>query len=131
VVFITPGTSPRTLWQDKWNSMERGFAAENFAFGVPMIPKPKSEAWLLCAVQKNYQHCDFLEEASGNDDSPNALKTQLVLALSGTNVKETSVKQQLALFEEGKIDVSRINMKSFNAFKNRLYQVLKKVAADM
>lgn len=29
-----------------------------------MVPRPKSEAWLLCALKPNpYQHCAALEEA--------------------------------------------------------------------
>lgn len=34
----------RGLWNDKWKSMIRGFDDEGFERGVPMIPKPKSEA---------------------------------------------------------------------------------------
>jgi hypothetical protein len=37
--------------------------------------------------------------------------------------KKSRLKKQLALFEEGKIDVSRIDMESFNKFKERLNEV--------
>jgi hypothetical protein len=58
-------------------SMLTGFEVEHISTGVPMIPKPKSEAWILCALRNNYQHCAKLEDESGNDRSPNPLKQQL------------------------------------------------------
>ena len=43
-----------------------------------MIPKPKSEAWLICALKRDpYQVCERLEARSGNDQSPNSLKREL------------------------------------------------------
>ena len=43
----------------KIESMERGFTEQDyFELGVPMIPMPKSEAWLLCALKDSpYQSC--------------------------------------------------------------------------
>ena len=71
-------TAQRGLWTDERNSMLRGFEDEGFSCGVPMLPKPKSEAWVLCALKDNpYQGCDALEERSGNDNSPNSLKDDL------------------------------------------------------
>ena len=70
-------STPRTEWQEKWDSICDGFKAAKFERGVPMLPKPKSEAWLLCAWGKNYVSCDALEDAPGNDASPNSLKKQL------------------------------------------------------
>ena len=68
----------RGLWEDKRKSMLDGFVQEDFHRGVPMIPKPKSEAWLLCALRSSpYQNCKELEDRSGNDNSPNALKSEL------------------------------------------------------
>ena len=55
----------RGLWDDKWQSMIDGFDEEEFARGVPMIPKPKSEAWLICAFKKAaYKNCPALEDRS-------------------------------------------------------------------
>lgn len=65
-------------WQLKFDSMLRGFEDANFDKGVPMLPKPKSEAWLICACKNQpYQHCAQLEELSGNDDAPNSAKKVL------------------------------------------------------
>ena len=70
-------------WRTKRDSMIRGFAAEEFEWGVPMIPKPKSEAWLLCALKDNpYQHCIKLEDVTGNDKGNEPLKKQLAEVLN-------------------------------------------------
>ncbi|MDE1169420.1 MAG: hypothetical protein PW845_29590 [Pseudomonas sp.] len=77
-------SSGRGEWQAKWGSMLKGFAAGGSTLGVPMLPQPKSEAWLLCACREpKYQHCAQLENESGNDDAPHSLKTQLGVALAG------------------------------------------------
>lgn len=75
-------------WQDKWQSMMDGFEVEEFDRGVPMIPKPKSEAWLLCASKYNYQSCAKLKDRSGNDRSPNSLKNELAEHLDGQTDRE-------------------------------------------
>ncbi|MFK5947664.1 MAG: hypothetical protein QM500_02695 [Methylococcales bacterium] len=108
----------RGHWKDKVNAMEKGFADEDYAeLGVPMMPKPKSEVWLLCAVKNNpYQHCDSLENESGNDNAPNPLKSQLQNALDDNS----SVQIQIDMIKEGAIDVTQIDMPSFNYFRNKL-----------
>jgi hypothetical protein len=76
----TTASSDRGIWKDKWDSIARGFRDEGFDRGVPMIPKPKSEAWIICSVKKNpYQGCRSLEERSGNDSSPNSIKGELAV----------------------------------------------------
>lgn len=70
-------SSPSTLWADKIKSMRDGFALVECNGGVPMVPKPKSEAWLLCAAQPAVQNCEPLENISGNDNAPNSAKDQL------------------------------------------------------
>lgn len=109
-------------WQEKRESMLNGFAYEGFESGVPMVPKPKSEAWLLCALKKAqpYQHCDGIELESGNDDAPNALKAQLAAALG----EEPSAAILTELVRSGKVDASQIAMPSFSVFKRRLEDCL-------
>lgn len=115
----------RGEWQDKFDSMLRGFATENFDHGVPMLPKPKSEAWLLCAVKDApYQHCAILENESGNDDSPNSLKAQLAGALNDEN-STSQINDQVL---DRQIDVMRIDMPSFNQFKEELSKCVQRVA---
>lgn len=112
------------LWEKKVESMQGGFARAGYERGVPMIPKPKSEAWLLCALQaKPYLHCQRLENISGNDDSPNSAKKQLDAALA-TRRKTHADLPDLAT--DGTIDVTRLSeMPSFHAFQQRLLIVAK------
>lgn len=111
----------RGLYEKKRESMIRGFKLEEYDKGVPMIPKPKSEAWLLCAVKENpYQHCAQLENRSGNDNSPNPLKSQLDTAL-GQRLGALELAEQA---RERVFDVHRIDMPSMNWFKARLREVI-------
>ena len=111
----TNSCSP-TLWRERFVSIEQGFKRAAFEGGVAMVPKPKSEAWLLCALRHNYQHCDFLENESGNDDSPNSLKKQLSAHLDGKDSRE----ELNELIEEGEIVAREIKMQSFLAFLESL-----------
>jgi hypothetical protein len=69
-------SAPGQMWQAKWDSMVKGFSSIEFDFGVPMLPKPKSEAWLLCAGQTGRHSYAALENISGNDSAPNSAKKQ-------------------------------------------------------
>ncbi len=82
-------SAQRGLWQDKRRSMLDGFAEEGFARGVPMIPKPKSEAWIICALKAEpYVGCGPLEDRSGNDNSPDSLKRELEQMLGEPATRE-------------------------------------------
>ncbi len=114
-------SADRNLWNKKWKSMLDGFFEEGIFTGVPMIPNPKSEAWILCALGSRYQNCTKLEDESGNDDSPKPLKQQLEKCLGepGTRVVLNSK------IDNGEIDIDRIiDMPSLTAFKDRLKEVL-------
>ncbi len=114
-------SADRGLWQDKWDSIVKGFSDEGFDRGVPMIPKPKSEAWIICSVKNNqYQGCGALENRSGNDKSPNSLKDELAEILDGRHSRE----QLCEMVNNGTIDSNRINMPSFLAFKQALLDLL-------
>lgn len=114
----------RGNWRDKRESMINGFKAEGFENGVPMVPKPKSEAWLLCAVKDNpYQSCEKLEDQSGNDKAVNPLKDQLSVALNGSS----STQVHNNLITDGDVDIHRIDMPSYNEFKQDLETVIKSV----
>lgn len=76
-------SSPNSLWQDKLKSMHDGFLVSGFECGVPMLPKPKSEVWLLCHALAKQPSYAALENISGNDASPNSAKAQLDTALGG------------------------------------------------
>jgi hypothetical protein len=119
----TDGTrsAERGRWEKKVESMMLGYATAKFPRGVPMVPKPKSEVWLLCAFQKQaYQSCARLEEISGNDDSKNPAKQQLADALALQKKTHRDVPDLIAT---GGFDPSRIDMPSFKEFRQRLEEV--------
>lgn len=114
-------------WQHKRESMLQGFAAQDFDFGVAMVPKPKSEAWLLCALKPNpYQDCAALEQMSGNDSAPDSLKKRLS-ALHNGPVSSQALREKII---EHQIDVSRIQMPSFDLFKADLARAVRQASAN-
>jgi hypothetical protein len=111
----------RGLWGEKRQSMLDGFNEEEFARGVPMIPKPKSEAWLICALKRNpYKGCEVLEARSGNDHSPHSLKHELAELLDDSPSREFLCH----LVQDKTVDIERIAMPSFAAFRTRLEAVI-------
>lgn len=111
--------TPAKEWQAKVDSMHRGFALVGCDTGVPMVPRPKSEAWLLCALRPpGYANCAPLEEASGNDASPNSLKKQLAARCGGA---DPTADQQADWVMTGAVDPLHIDMPSFNVVKQALH----------
>ncbi|CAK0782352.1 conserved hypothetical protein [Gammaproteobacteria bacterium] len=106
-------------WRKKVGAMKSGFRLANFLTGVPMVPHPKSEAWLLCGL-KDYANCKKLEDASGNDASPNSLKKQL-RDLVG---HDPTAEEQTDWIKSGRIDPDRIDMPSFSDFREALKSAL-------
>src|SRR5487761_1955 len=103
----------RGSWETKWQSMRDGFEEEEFERGVPMIPKPKSEAWLICALKSRpYQGCNALDDRSGNDKSPKSLKKELANLL-----QEEVTPGLLCEKVRDSIDIRKITMPSFKAFR--------------
>jgi hypothetical protein len=119
-------STERGLFETKWKSIEDGFNAENFDTGIPMVPKPKSEAWILCALKSHqYQSCAPLEDSlSGNDTCPNPAKEQLevILCSQGKTVNDLP-----DMVKDGTISPTRIDMPSFNQFRKRLETVTHKM----
>jgi len=106
----------RGSWDDKRRSMLEGFNEEGFPRGVPMIPKPVSEAWLVCALQEHpYQNCAGLEK-----QSPQSLKRRLEQLLG----RRPSRKELVQMVADRTIDVDRLKMSSFTAFRSRLEEVI-------
>jgi len=110
--------------QRKWKEMRWQIAhcadkSENI-YVCPMIPNPKSEAWLLCALKHNYTSCEKLEdEISGNDKSPNSAKKQLEECL-----KDYDIHNLNELIENGTIDPLRITMPSMTNFIEDLSKII-------
>lgn len=91
-----------------------------------MVPRPKSEAWLLGYYQKGlprqnaYNHCERFEEMPGNDASPKSLKNLLQKAL-GTEGNPYNLITEKELHS---VKWEKIDMPSFNLFRKRLENVL-------
>ncbi len=119
-------SSPRDLWRSLEKAMETGFIDGGSKYGVPMLPRPKSEAWLMGYYQKFEQHqceynsCERFEEEPGNDNSPNSLKKRLAAAL-GCSVN--GIYTHITYESMSDITWSRIDMPSFNIFRKRLENV--------
>lgn len=113
------GTNSRPgQWADKVKSVQDGFAAAKFALGVPMLPNPKSEAWLLCiATGQTGNSCEKLEELPGNDRSPNNAKAKLDDALG----EQFNADQLADWVANQPIDFDRLRtMPSFASFEESL-----------
>lgn len=105
-------------FDDLHQSIMLGFNGIEGVHGIPMIPKPTSEAWLICGQKQDpYAHCTALEtELSGNDAASDDNAPKKVLArLIG---QEATTEQQYEMVTG--IDVTRINMPSYNQFKTDL-----------
>lgn len=105
-------------FDDLHQSIMLGFNGIEGVHGIPMIPKPTSEAWLICGQKLDpYAHCTALEtELSGNDAASDENAPKKVLArLLG---QEATTEQQYEIVNG--IDIKRIDMPSYNQFKTDL-----------
>ena len=110
------------LWSAKHASMMSGFTYSQFDRGVPMLPKPTSEAWLLCVAQETpYWNCAQLEALPGNQASPNHPKKKLDAAFGGHKSRE----ELCEWLDDKPFDPDRAgSMPSFQAFRDRLHEVV-------
>lgn len=110
------------MWEVKHKSMGDGFVYARFERGVPMLPKPTSEVWLLCAAQQQaYQRCEKLEDLPGNLASLNHPKKKLgkVLGLP------LSAEQLCDWLDAHPFDFAKArSMPSYAAFHDRLQEVI-------
>lgn len=120
-------STPSADWSAKWTSIEQGFLRAENPRGVPMLPKPMSEAWLICAAQEHpYQNCQQLEDLPGGPASPNHPKTLLDRAF-GTHKNAVEL---CAWLSDTPLDIERAcSMPSFRRFHERLNEVLVQVVA--
>ena len=120
-------STPSADWSAKWCSIEQGFLRAQNSRGVPMLPKPTSEAWLLCAAQAHpYQNCDQLEDLPGNQASPKHPKKELDKAFGA----HKSAAELCTWLSDRPLDLDRASsMPSFRRFRERLKEVLDQVVA--
>ncbi|MFJ5400656.1 hypothetical protein [Pectobacterium sp. CHL-2024] len=112
------------LWCAKIESVRQGFMRSGLGErGIAMIPRPKSEAWMLCAIQNDYQHCARLEDTlPGNDDAPNSAKMQLDEAMAHASGSQ----DQVNWIWEHNFDVAALadEMESYREFSQGLKRAL-------
>jgi len=117
----TKASGGRGEWQAKWDSIIKGFEDESVQTGVPMVAKPISEAWILCALKYVYQNCSKLEAITGSKKSPYSFKNQLEDYL-GQPVTRTLLNNKI---DDGEIDFTYItDMSALNKFKGRADTVM-------
>lgn len=100
------------------SAVNDGFKKGGHDAGVAMIPKPTSEAWLICSCKNTpYENCPELEVSlSGNDCSPdNAPKKVLAEHLGVQNCTCEELAEEIT-----KLDLEKIDMPSFNQFRDDL-----------
>jgi hypothetical protein len=118
--------TPRDEWQKKRDSIQRGFYLVECYTGVAMVPRPKSDAWLLCGMKaRPYANCSALEDSPGNDHSPNSLKSQLIAVVG----HEPYADEQSGWISSGRVDPALIDMPSFNVFREDLRQIAESIVA--
>lgn len=111
-------STTHSMWEDKVKSIEYGFKFKDFNRGVAMIPKPKSEAWLICTLKKKpYENCHKLEDRSGNDKSSKNLKDEL----KSFGIELETINEMI---QDGRIDIDKIDMPSFKYFSEKLSNLL-------
>ncbi len=114
------------------NAMRSGFMVAQCETGVPMVPNPRSEAWLMAYFQKYlpgqqpYNKAERFEMYPATDKSPNSLKTLLQRALGCDSSTEVYPR---VMEEISNIDWSRVSMPSFDRFRGRLEIILCKYAS--
>lgn len=110
-------STPEGNWECIWRAISMGFSRVKFDRGVPMIPRPKQEAWLLCAIRSpSYHNCSELEGLSGNDSSPRSIKSLLEQAC-GSSVNTELMCEWI---RDGRVDPDKIAMPSFRHFREAL-----------
>lgn len=119
-------SSERSQWNEQWKSFEVGFEEAGFDNWIGLLPNPKSEAWLLCAMQEpTYHDCGRLESLSGNDASPNSLKKKLAESAARLGVGTSA--EELAEWVRDSVEVARLDMPSWNVARERVAVTLRRL----
>lgn len=110
-------------------ALNLGFEKGEFAGGVAMVPKPTSEAWLICHCQNlPYSNCNSLEiRLSGNDNCPDEQSPKKELErFIGAGYDDAVVFDKVA-----ELDIEQLDMPSFNRFKQDLKSVIGTVCGQV
>lgn len=114
--------SPDDYYRQMVVSIENGFAQADYHNGVAMVPKPRSESWLLCRYQETpYHNCKRFEDLPGNDASEKSGKKKLAEFF---HCPENQIYERINADD---IEWNRIDAPSFVFFKNRFQHVVERL----
>jgi hypothetical protein len=119
----TDKSNDRGDYDSKYQSIIDGFKQGSLSRGVPMIAKPVSEAWFLCAISKKRnpnQDCASLENEAYGSGSQHQLKDRLEAELKVKPDREVLCEKM----ENQELDFTLVNLPSYLAFKTRLETVI-------
>ena len=105
------------IYNDSMNAMNEGFDSVSFPHGVPMIPKTRSESWLLCLLDSDGGvNKRYFEDLPMSDKSPNSGKKVLAAVL------DVSEDESYSRIEEKRdtFDWTGLQAPSFLVFRDRL-----------
>lgn len=112
------GSTLRSEWGTKFKSIEDGFLRAGYDRGVPMLPRPISEAWLLCVAKEYPSNAAALEDEAGNDKAGSPLKGQLACNLG---LEDPSAEELADWMDNAVVDATRLTaMPSFARFHTAL-----------
>jgi hypothetical protein len=114
-------------WEDLYKSMteKSGFQLLGLATGVPMIPKPISEAWLICALKiEPYINCQELENETGSPHASRPLKDTYRSLLARRDRNICDLIKPVDTSDKCVINALKIDMNSFNTFKRDFSKAL-------
>ncbi len=120
ILFRDSDSNDRAGYDIVRKSIRDGFNAEDLEeLGVAMVPKPTSEAWLICALQAApYQNCAALEETlSGSGAGKRPAKGILKQLL---DARGKTLSDLHDLINQGEISAGHIRMPSYDDFREDL-----------
>ena len=110
-------------YEEMVKAAQDGFKQAVFSNGVPMIPNPRSESWLLCHYQEEpYKNGNYFENLPANDSASGSGKNLLAQFF---NCKISEVYRLHIQGED--IDWNRIAAPSFLFFKKRFLHVIQRI----
>lgn len=112
------------IYNASMNAMNEGFDSASFPHGVPMIPKTRSESWLLCLLDSDGgRNAKYFEDLPMSDKSPNSGKKVLAALL------KVSENESYSRIEEKRdtFDWTSLQAPSFLVFRDRLKMVSAKL----
>jgi hypothetical protein len=117
------------LQPDIVSAVNDGFKKGGHDAGLAMVPKPTSEAWLICNCKSTpYQGCTELEiSLSGNDRSPENAPKKVLAAFLGVE----NCTCEILSDEVQKLDLDKLDMPSFNQFRDDLKVSIKNICGNV